>query len=67
MVEGIPSRPRNKQSDETGKVDKGHFAVAFTHEDASRVIETESGRQFDPEVIAAFIEAKQDFRRISAT
>lgn len=43
------------------------YKPAFTHEDASRVIETESGHQFDPEVVTAFIEAKQDFRRISVT
>ena len=43
------------------------YKPAFTHEDASRVIEKESGRQFDPEIITAFIAVKPDFQRISVT
>lgn len=41
------------------------YKPAFNHEEASEIIENDSGRQFDPEVVAAFVAGKPDFRRIS--
>lgn len=46
---------------------KRRYKPAYSHQEASKVIEQESGRQFDPEVISAFIEAKPDFLRIMLT
>ena len=40
------------------------YKAAFTHEEASNLIERESERQFDPEVVLAFIDVKDHFSNI---
>lgn len=40
------------------------YKAAYSHEKASEYVEGESGRQFDPEVIAAFVDSKDEFSAI---
>lgn len=40
------------------------YKRAYSHEEAAKMIESESGKQFDPEVISAFCEVKPEFAQI---
>ncbi len=45
---------------------KRTYKPALSHENARTVILANSGKQFDPDVVAAFLAQEQEFRRISA-
>jgi putative two-component system response regulator len=42
------------------------YKAAFTHEKSRDIIITDSGTHFDPDVVGAFLEAEDEFRRIRA-
>jgi putative two-component system response regulator len=43
------------------------YKSQLPHEKAVQIITEEKGSQFDPEVVDAFLAAKEDFRQISLT
>jgi adenylate cyclase len=46
-------------------ISKRIYKQDFSHEEAKDMIIKESGKQFDPEVVAAFIEREKDFIRVA--
>jgi response regulator RpfG family c-di-GMP phosphodiesterase len=46
-------------------ISKRTYKEAFTHERAREIIAGDRGRQFDPEVVDAFLRREADFRSIA--
>jgi adenylate cyclase len=42
------------------------YAQAYPHEEAARILLAERGTHFDPDVVDAFLEVQEEFRRIAA-
>lgn len=40
------------------------YKEAFTHEESLKIIKEESGKAFDPEIVAAFLEIEEEIRKI---
>ncbi len=46
---------------------KRHYKDERSHEEAVRRIKSESGRQFDPDIVNAFLKCEKQFREVSET